>query len=64
MKPEFLTQPAAWTRAPRTCQSAIDQACAVQGPRQQPPMDWQDVVVVVACVLALVALPFVLGLGS
>jgi len=59
MKPEFLTSPAAWTRAPRTGQSTVDAACAVELTRKQH-MDWEDRLVLRASVLAAIALAIIL----
>jgi hypothetical protein len=34
MRPNFLTSPGVWIRTPRTSQSAVDAACAVEHAQQ------------------------------
>lgn len=56
MKQPFLDQPAAWTRAPRTGQSTVDQACALEQHRDRNYSTGWWVVMLVLCVAALLAI--------
>jgi len=57
MKPEFLTSPAAWTRAPRTSQSAVDAACAIQRQRETGyPLAWWVAMILICVATAVVVM--------
>jgi hypothetical protein len=54
MRPAFLTRPELWTRTPRTGQSAIDKACAVEiREAKQARFDWVLLILFVATVVAI-----------
>ena len=62
MKPLFLDCPPRYTRTPRDSRGPVTCAAALERPRKRP-FDWQDLVVMAACLVAVVAL-VVLGYGA
>lgn len=55
MRPAFLNRPAAWTRTPRTAQSEIDAACAIERCLREKRSKFVDVLIGVMFVLTLIA---------
>lgn len=56
MKPKFLDCPPRYTRTQRDSRGPSTYAAALEGPRPQRPFDWQDLVVMAACLVAVIAL--------
>ena len=56
MRPAFLTRPAAWTVTPRTAQSQIDAACAIEQCLREKRSKFVDIVIALMFVLTLIAM--------
>lgn len=60
MKPLFLDCPPRYTRTQRQTANDVDYACALE--HADRPMDWQDRLVIGACIAAVAALAGILVL--
>ncbi len=54
MKPPFLTDPSAWTRAPRSVADPVRYASPIESPKPAHGWGLEDVLLFAVCLLALV----------